>query len=286
MAAASRKGLLLATVLLQGSHVELEAFTMVPAVSSYCPSSCSTSTLWRQPSKWDLILDDEDDDSSSSINDDDDDGKFEYTPSPPDMIYEERNVKRAHQTFLAIRGAAGKELTNDVYVRDPGTEIFWYTGKVARVSDVSLEDCIARQWPMIERHAANLRPLELYPKRGVLEIWSAPGDSEIDVAYNRPSLQMVQHTKRIYSRNTDDYPKHVKSIMVGFQGEVYQENEDGFRTWRTDDGLPARPEINPGGETRPPTEEEYAQIQKELQTRDINDIYEEQERRKKAGGEQ
>ena len=35
-----------------------------------------------------------------------------------------------------------------------------------------------------------------------------------------------------------------------------KEGEEGFRSWRKEDGSPARPEINPGGETRPPTEEE------------------------------
>lgn len=47
--------------------------------------------------------------------------------------------------------------------------------------------------------------------------------------------------------------------------QVYQKGEEGFRTWRTNDGFPARPEINPGGESRPPTAEELAQIQQELQ---------------------
>lgn len=225
--------------------------------------------LYRQPSKWDLITDEDEEE---------DDGSIEYTPSPPDMVYEPRNVKRAHETFLSIRNAGGKELTNDVYVRDPSTEVFWYAGKVARISDVSVEDCVVRQWPMIERHAANLRPLELYPKRGSLEIWVAPGDSELDVAYNRPDIQLKKQRKFVF-RKDEEYPKHIKSSMVGYQGEMYQENEEGFRTWRTNDGWPARAEINPGGETRPPTEEEYAQIQEELQNRNINDIYEEQERR-------
>jgi hypothetical protein len=206
-----------------------------------------TTTRWVKPSKWDNLVDeDEDEDDVDNI------------PVRPDMTYEPRNVKRAYDTFLSIRQAGGKELTNDVYCRDPEMDEFWYCGKVARISDVSLEQCIARQWFMIERHATNLRPIELYPQRGRLELWTAPGDSEIEVAYNRPTLQMTKISKTV------EGAEQVKKLMIGFQGETYQPGEEGFRSWRTEEGLPARPEINPGGETRPPTDEEYAQIQKEV----------------------
>jgi hypothetical protein len=226
----------------------------------YSTTTTTTSSLYRQPSKWDL-LDDTDAYGDAGDDDDAEDGLFEYTPAPPDMTYEPRNVKRAHETFLAIRGAAGKAMTTDVYVQVPNNpEVFWYTGKVVRVSDVSLEQCIARQWSMIERHAANMRPIDVYPQRGRVVIWTAPGDSELEVAYNRPSLQMQKMSKTVDGAGA----KEVKATMVGFQGEVYQKGEEGFRTWRTEDGLPARPEINAGGESRPPTEEELLQIQKEM----------------------
>jgi hypothetical protein len=230
----------------------------------------TTSLYARRPaSKWDNIIDEDDEDDAKSFR--------PKVPVPPDMTYEPRNAKRQHEHFVDIRNAGGKRVCNDVYVRNPREDVFWYAGKVARISDVSLEDCIARQWNLIECHASNLRPIELLPHRGRLEIWSAPGDSELDVAYNRPHLKMSKHAPKAMT-NQD-----LRHNFVGFQGEIYQQGEEGFRTWRTDEGLPARAEINPGGETRPPTEEEYAQIQKELQGKDINDIYEEQERRKERG---
>lgn len=238
-------------------------------------TTTTTHLMARSPSKWDNIVDEDDIDkdssSSSSLI-----GSASI-PVPPDMTYEPRNVKRQHENFLAIRSAGGKEVTNDVYVRNPTEDVFWYGGKVARVSDVSLEDCIGRQWHMIERHATNLRPLDLYPHRGHLEIWTAPGDSELEVAYNRPTLQLKKMTPRVVTS------REVKNNRVGFQGEIYQDGEEGFRTWRTNDGYPARPEINEGGETRPPTDEEYARIQKQLQGKDIQAIYEEQERRTQQG---
>jgi hypothetical protein len=230
--------------------------------------STTTSRYARPSSKWDNILEDD--------FDHDNDMKPKVSV-PSDMTYEPRNVKRQHETFLDIRNSGGKDVCNDVYVRNPLEDVFWYAGKVARVSGVSLEDCIARQWNVIETHATNLRPIELFPHRGRLEIWTAPGDSELDVAYHRPTLQMVKHTPKAMSS------RDVKNNFVGFQGEVYQQGEEGFRTWRTEDGWPVRPEINPGEKMRPPTEEEYAQIQNELQGKDINDIYEEQERRKELG---
>lgn len=233
----------------------------------------------RPASKWDNIQDLEDDDNYDFDDDDHDEAFPDYTHTSPDMTYEPRNVKRQHETFLAIRGAGGKEVTNDLYVRVPSEDVFWYAGKVARVSDVSLKDCVARQWAMIERHACNLRPIELFPHRGTIQIWTAPGDSELEVAYNRPTLQMT----RMFPPPRVLTTKDVKTSQVGFQGEVYQDGESGFRTWRTEDGFPARPEINAGGETRPPTSEEYAQIQKELAGKDMNALYEEQERRKQEG---
>jgi hypothetical protein len=244
------------------------------AVKSFITTT-TTTTLYRQPDKWDLILDE--------LEDEEDDIKGRptgakaaaYLPCPPDMAYEPRIVQRAHQTFYAIRAAGGKEMTNDVYVRDPENdrEIFWYTGKVARVSDVSLEDCIQRLYPMIERHACHLRPNELYPHRGSLEVWTAPGDSEVEVAYNKSTIRLKQfiHSKEWQynksSKGDSKYPLHIKAAMVGFQGEVYQEGEDGFRTWRNDDGMPARPEINVGGETQ----SELETMQRELMGGDVDD---------------
>ncbi|KAG7351850.1 hypothetical protein IV203_007898 [Nitzschia inconspicua] len=257
------------------------AFTTVPLASTAIHNSCCQTEPKtfpflsflnaRQPSKWDNIVDEDDDDVE------DGNSSRSKIPVPSDMTYEPRNAQRQHENFVDIRNAGGKDVCNDVYVRNPQEDVFWYAGKVARVSGVSLEDCIARQWNLIETHASNLRPIELFPHRGRLEIWTAPGDSELEVAYNRPDLQMIKHTPKAMTN------RDLKQNFVGFQGEIYQKGEAGFRTWRTDEGLPARPEINPGGETRPPTEEEYAQIQKELQGKDINAIYEEQERRKEQG---
>eukprot|EP00934_Nitzschia_sp_Nitz4_P002953 Nitzschia sp. Nitz4//scaffold1_size375055//218831//219664//NITZ4_000289-RA/size375055-processed-gene-0.370-mRNA-1//1//CDS//3329541084//2943//frame0 len=206
--------------------------------NNFCPSSVQSPTsLQRQPTKWDLVEDDDDDDDVEKVKD-----TMDYTPTPPDMRYNPGNCKRSSENYMAIREVGGVDLVNDVYVREPGSEVCWYIGKVARVSGVSLEDCIARQWPIIERHAANLRPMDLFPCRGIMEILTADGDSEMEVAYNRPNIVFQNHVKRVFGN--PDFPSHVKPSEVGFRGETYVGAEDGFRTWRNQDGTSARPEID------------------------------------------
>jgi hypothetical protein len=239
-------------------------------------SCCSRETrLFLASKNWDKIIEDDEDE-----DDDENDGV------PFDMQYNERNVIRQNKNFLAIREAAGSELTNDMYCRDPKSNIFWFIGKIARVSDVPVEQAVARQWSLINTHASNLRPIELYPGRKVLELWSAPGDSEMKVVYNDPELTFIKMERKVQGADA------VKNIMVGYQGELYQAGEEGFRTTRKEDGRPDKPEMTPppggpgdedvgGGEDemREPTEEEMEQIKKAMEGKDINEFYEEQQRR-------
>ena len=55
------------------------------------------------------------------------------------MRYIPRNVMRQNQNFVAIREAGGPSMTNDVYAREPNSSVFWFCGKVARVSGKSHE---------------------------------------------------------------------------------------------------------------------------------------------------
>jgi len=274
-----------------------------PLPSSPPPSTpLSLHVLWaaKDAKDWDKILNSDGDEFENEIEVD----AVERWKSriPIDMTYVPRNVKRQHENFVAIRQAGGKELTNDAYARycgsfDDDSQVFWFVGKVARVSGVSVEDCVNRQRDLIKAHAAQLRPIELFPNRHALELWIAPGDSELDVAYNRPDTEF-----RKIEENMDESPgdlkKRLKANAVGFQGETYQGGEEGFRTWRLDDGTPARPQVDGlkteepdlrnaseegSGGTRAPTDEELEFLQQKLGNRDLNALYEEQERRKKKG---
>ncbi|KAL3945218.1 MAG: hypothetical protein SGBAC_000691 [Bacillariaceae sp.] len=191
-----------------------ECLSFQPQLSGSFQLSTTTVSFARAKSKWD-DLKDEDEDVESPYE--------TVYPIPPDMTYEPRNLVRQSQNFQAIRDVGGKDVTNDIYIR-------------AR-ADVSLEKAVARQWPMIERHGCNLRPVDLMPHWGKLELWAAPGDSELDVAYNKPSCEFQKMEREVEGASA------VKLRSLGFQGESYENEEDGFRTWRKDDGTPARPEI-------------------------------------------
>lgn len=162
-------------------------------------------------------------------------------PAPRDMKYNMFNINRQREHFEAIKAAAGKDLTHDVYARDPDSETFWFIGKVARTSDVTAERAVARQWNMVEEHACRLRPAELYPKWGKLQLWVAPGDSEMDVAYCNADLVFVQIERDVEGAGD------VRNVEIGFAGELYENDEQGFRTQRTDAGEAAKPELSAGG---------------------------------------
>jgi len=169
---------------------------------------------------------------------------------------------RQNKNFVAIRVAGGPELTNDIYVRDEDSDEFFFAGKIARISDVSVEKAVARQYPLIEEHAARLRPRELFSKNGLLQIWATRGDSEMDVAYNRPDPIFTRMFRATEVEGADE----VRNVEVGFAGEIYEGGEEGFRTRRTEEGLPLNPEIQPGGETGVATNEEIEQIVNESST--------------------
>jgi hypothetical protein len=271
---------------LKHNGVSLESLspsTISKTTSTNMDSSCSRETrLFLSSKNWDKIIEDDENENEDEDDDEDDD----RPPVPWDMQYNERNVIRQNKNFLAIREAAGKELTNDLYCRDPKSNVFWFIGKVARVSDVPVEQVVSRQWSLIETHASNLRPLELFPARRCLELWTAPGDSEMQVVYNDPDLIFINMERQVQGAEA------VKNTMIGFQGELYQAGEVGFRTTRLDDGRPAKPETKPPSagpgdededagedEMRPPTEEEMERLQQAMAGKDINEFYEEQQRR-------
>lgn len=196
--------------------------------------------------------------------DEDEDLQFNGPPVSRDMKYNLFNIQRQRTNFESIKTVAGKELINDVYARDPDSETFWFVGKIAHVTDVPLEKAIARQWSMIEEHSARLRPAELYPKWGQLELWVAPGDSELDVAYCKPEIVFLQMFRDV------DGACDVRNVEVGFAGELYESNEEGFRTVRTADGKAKMPEIQSSVDRRQPTEAELDDMMEMLNSQMVS----------------
>jgi len=228
------------------------SFVVAPADTTTRNSLKQSKFVLR--SKWDNLVDDEEPTISPLIS--------------RDMRYLEGNLLRQNKNFAAIKDAGGVEMVNDVYARDPDDQVFWFIGKVARISDVSIEQCIARQYALIEEHAARLRPLELFKKVGSIELWLAPGDSELDVAYNRPSCQFVGPMSRQVEGSDV-----VKNTFVGFQGEVYLDGEEGFRCFRKDDGSPLKPEMKtPEEEGGNLSDEEMKKIAEVLKGQDLSSL--------------
>mmetsp|Transcript_30424 Transcript_30424/g.45031 ORF Transcript_30424/g.45031 Transcript_30424/m.45031 type:complete len:266 (+) Transcript_30424:106-903(+) len=226
------------------------------------------TTLSSSSSKWDNLIDedeDEDEDEMSLLS--------EHFVAP-EMQYNPRNVGRQNRNFVDIRTAGGTEVTNDLYVRQRKYNVFWFEGKIARVDGVSVQACVARQYPLIAQHAANLRPLEMYPHHDQkFEFWAAPGDSEMEVAYNRPVLQM---TKIVIDDDLAESCMEVRTLMIGFQGEMYEGGEEGFHTWRDEDGYAVKPEVK-GPDTG---EQEISDdLMKKMEGMDAQKLWEEQERR-------
>mmetsp|Transcript_24756 Transcript_24756/g.51610 ORF Transcript_24756/g.51610 Transcript_24756/m.51610 type:complete len:258 (-) Transcript_24756:31-804(-) len=255
------------------SYVHLLSLCLLPLARTFTPATYhltndalsrgkplpSTGSLLFAKSKWDSLIDEDYD-------------QLEFKGGPPvprDMKYNLFNIKRLRDNFDSIRAVGGKDLTNDVYARDPDTDTFWFIGKVARVSDVPIEKAMARQWPMLEEHAARLRPQELFPKWGSLQLWLAPGDSELDVAYNRPNIKFVQMFRDV---GDGDIVAEIRNVEIGFQGEVYESGEEGFRTWRTEDGMTVKPEIQSSVENRQPTEAELDNMMEMLNSQVVPDV--------------
>lgn len=148
----------------------------------------------------------------------------------------------AANNFDRIRKLYGKEATTDVYVRSPLNDetVFWFVGKVIRMIEVdgneggehelagevhpTESEAILSQKRLILEYAKNqLRPQNMggpYSKN--LELWSAPGDSEMDVVQNKIDLVPIGGTSR-------DLREGFNVNDVGYNPEIYvgEEKEKG-----------------------------------------------------------
>lgn len=86
--------------------------------------------------------------------------------------------------------------------------------------DVSPEQAIERQWPLIERHVWALRiPVRPTSDRTTpFEVWYAPGDTELDAARYDPKVKFTK-----VADEKCEGAAEVKSFLVGFVGKVYNE---------------------------------------------------------------
>lgn len=182
----------------------------------------------------------------------------------------------AANTFDRIRKLHGTEGTADVYVRSPKNDesVFWFVGKVVRMvdnncmeedSDVvdtgmgaennntetkrqllagsvypTISEAILSQKRLILEYAkCELRPqnmgLPQYAQH--LELWTAPGDSEMDVARNHLALVKIDGSSK-------DLREGFNVNDVGYNPEIYvgeEKEKGGFRVVRDSEGRPVKP---------------------------------------------
>lgn len=165
-------------------------------------------------------------------------------------------LRQAALAFDRIRKAYGVEACRDVYVRSPlnSPTTFWYVGKVAFEPNSSVDTtagkdennnlnggiaaCLSQKRVILEYSRQQLRPQNMSGKyAATLELWLAPGDSEMDVVQNKVPLQPVQGSAA-------DLPDGFTVDTVGYNPEIYVGDEltkGGLRVERSQDGHPVKP---------------------------------------------
>ena len=121
---------------------------------------------------------------------------------------------------------------------------FWYVGKVAfgpddssdgTSSDGAVSACLSQKRVILEYSRQQLRPQNMDGKyAAALELWLAPGDSEMDVVQNKVSLQLVRGSAA-------DLPDDFTVETVGYNPEVYVGDEvtkGGLRVELSEEGHP------------------------------------------------
>ena len=136
----------------------------------------------------------------------------------------EKPLRQAANTFDAIRKDHGKEATNDVYCYSPlnDEETFWYVGKIAvrpGTAATAMQAALSQKRLIFEYSKRELRPQNLGGKyASTLELWLAPGDSEMDAVQNKISLTKVEGT-------TKDLLPDFSVKDVGYNPEIYVGDE-------------------------------------------------------------
>lgn len=98
---------------------------------------------------------------------------------------------------------------------------------------------------ILEYASLQLRPQNLGgPYKQTLEIWTAPGDSEMDAVQNKINLEKITGSAK-------DIREEFSIKDVGFNPEIYVGDEidkGGLRIVRDENGLPVKPvfSINDG----------------------------------------
>lgn len=158
-------------------------------------------------------------------------------------------LRLAANTFDTLRQTYGIAACSDVYVRSPDNDpqLFWFVGKVARCTKLQAlkgtsiptpdEAVISQKRLILEYAKRELRPQNLGgPFAKALELWLAPGDSEMDCVQNRITLKQV-------TGSAADLSMGFSVADVGYNPEIYLGDETtkgGLRILRDNQGRPIK----------------------------------------------
>jgi hypothetical protein len=155
-----------------------------------------------------------------------------------------RYLAKRCESFEKLKDQNGFTVACDLYARLGGTPTFWFIGKLIHDPGLQLPEALSIEHPVLVEYAKALRPKELGSPAAVkistdVQLWFAPGNTEMDVAQNKVTLKRVtplpleQYSHVLSSPGAEDF--------VGFQPEIYQGGEEGFRVARNDNGEPLKP---------------------------------------------
>lgn len=151
-------------------------------------------------------------------------------------------LRVAANTFDKLRDEYGKECTSDVYCKSPlnDPDLLWFVGKVnvrPNTAATPEQAVIAQKRLILEYAKRELRPQNLGGKyASSLELWLAPGDSEMDCVQNKVSLTKVDGS-------TSDLVDDFSVSDVGYNPEIYVGDEvekGGLRITRDAEGKPIK----------------------------------------------
>ena len=162
-------------------------------------------------------------------------------------------LRQAANTFDDIRKLHGKEACFDVYCKSPldDPHRLWFVGKIALVPNTGAtpdQAVLSQKRIILEYAKRELRPQNLgLPKYAeTLELWLAPGDSELECVQNKISLKKVEGSLTDLLQLDD---KDFSLDHVGFNPEIYvgdEREQGGLRITRDAHGNPMKPvfEVN------------------------------------------
>ena len=121
--------------------------------------------------------------------------------------------------FERLKRGAGKASLADVYGRLGGQERCYFLGKVAAADGAPPRGAIRKQAALIRDHALRYQP-EVFQDGAGLELWHAPGNSELNVAQDEIALLPVSIA--------DDDDALPPALACGFEPETLEEGSEPF----------------------------------------------------------